>query len=272
MAISNIFGLLLSVFSGRPFRVGPIDAAHAPQWFPSLMTLAKNRLMTALAETVIELPTVDGLWKEERWKCFKIYLHDLPFGVRNKIYEDILATSEEEVAFQSFCQNCEKFSRMLTNEWKSVLNSEEFHFFVWWLFFDEEQTRTITNGTMWDVSLKKYLGSVKTNLTSIDGDRFYFLFFDDFFRNQTKIESVVMSLSQLPADDPIDLAGFWRLKSLTLRGSKFLVRKQIFSLLDLLKSQSSTLEGFAPIFVVLLLKLFSCYSIAQFKIRPQLID
>ena len=218
------------------------------------MTLAKNCIMTTLASKVLHLPAVDDVWKEENWKCFKNYLHDLPFSVRSKIYRDILASSEEEVAFQSFCQNCARFSRMLDNCWKSILKSEELHFFVWWLFFDEEQTRTIANGKMLNlVSLKNYLGSVKTNLSSVDGDRYFVLFFDDFFRNHEKIESVAMSLSQLPADDSTDLPGFGRLKSLTLRGAKYLVRKQISSLFELLRSQSSTLEGLVSLLMSTLL-------------------
>ncbi len=168
-------------------------------WFPSLTMIATNCLMSQLSETVSrQLPrTHSKLWKSEPWQKVKAYLHDLPFKILDDIYDQILSTDQESNLFRNSCQNCSRLASMLKCDWKMVLSDPDLSFLVFWLFFDEQQTKMIKNQNISSPELMDYLSTVKTCLTSARGD--YFLWIDSSAHHSFEVglDSVTSNLGEI---------------------------------------------------------------------------
>ena len=185
--------------TGRLFCLTSSESEPSSDWFPSLTMIATNCLMSQLSETVSrQLPrTHSKLWKSEPWQKVKAYLHDLPFKILDDIYDQILSTDQESSLFRSSCQNCSRLASMLKCDWKIALSDPDLSFLVFWLFFDEQQTKVIKNQNISSPELMDYLSTVKTSLTSARGD--YFLWIDSSAHHnfQVGFDSVTSNLGQI---------------------------------------------------------------------------
>jgi hypothetical protein len=185
--------------TGRLFCLTSSESEPSSDWFPSLTMIATNCLMSQLSETVSrQLPgTHSKLWKSEPWQKVKAYLHDLPFKILDDIYDQILSTDQESNLFRNSCQNCSRLASMLKCDWKMVLSDPDLSFLVFWLFFDEQQTKMIKNQNISSPELMDYLSTVKTCLTSARGD--YFLWIDSSAHHsfQVGLDSVTSNLGEI---------------------------------------------------------------------------
>ena len=180
-------------------EASPIQNAQAlnfqtSEWFPTLKTLSTSCLMSKLSETLAkEKPrSHNSLWKNELWIKVKTYLHDLPIKILDEIYDQILHTDEDSISFQNSCQNCSRLGSMLKCQWKERLSDPELSFLMFWLFFDEKQTKVIKNQNISSSELMEYLSTVETSLTSARGD--YFLWLGTSFQVDTIIIQLLIQI------------------------------------------------------------------------------
>ena len=121
---------------------------------PSLQSLTKDVLLQSLASVFRGKNASwypDQIWRDERWIQLKGYLHQLPLNVLQDIFEEVDSFNENH---DQDCQLCEEKHRP---HWMVSLNQRSFY--VWWLFFDEKQTKELRTKFFSRETMEEYLSS-----------------------------------------------------------------------------------------------------------------
>ena len=150
---------------------------------PSLQSLTKDVLLQSLANVFRGKSASwypDQIWRDERWIQLKGYLHQLPLNVLQDIFEEVDSFNENH---DDDCQVCEEKHRP---HWMVSLNQRSFY--VWWLFFDEKQTKELRTKFFSRETMEEYLSSVPTGLTFINPA--YRVWSERFCQNQSQVREM----------------------------------------------------------------------------------